>query len=447
MDVGNEGEYDDVNLLKAMSLRTTGTVSNDYDEVEYITVDPPPPPSLEFSTDLRWEVKRDGGWFEYPSEVGTLIEGEYQSNIKLKVDPAMNIAIGSGRLVDLTSYHETDDGGQVLGSVRRNESITALDASLKVRIYRNVRSGLGIRVGAASKLAKAPLEPLAGCYVTGVSLATHKDLILTGMKIKRIDGIDFAESDPKSVAKYLKDKSVVVLELETTAFSERIQKQDALKNTKNYAYAGDVPEGNKRRADTAHPRPAGKRDASTIGSKASQAMVKGEMARLMDLVEHYKDEIEKLKQQLVAEKEETLKWKTLCRQQDELLEMMKEKKTNTDQQATGKVELWHSLAKSDCDEYDKLWRDTARGATRLSAGVARALFIGSDLDSNALAKIWSLSDVDRPYGQLSYSEFMVACKLIAIAQEDGTKSLPTVVDANIMRKETGLPQFNDNTEC
>jgi hypothetical protein len=64
-------------------------------------------------------------------------------------------------------------------------------------------------------------------------------------------------------------------------------------------------------------------------------------------------------------------------------------------------------------------------------------FLGtSGLGQDALRAIWSLSDTDLPKGRLCETEFMVACKLVAVAQAGQP------VTAGAEQADVALPTFD-----
>jgi len=75
------------------------------------------------------------------------------------------------------------------------------------------------------------------------------------------------------------------------------------------------------------------------------------------------------------------------------------------------------LTRKDIVVCKALWESvTTPFETALSADEAKVFFGGSALPSSTLRKIWRLSDIEIPHGQLSELEFYTAVKLIAVAQ-------------------------------
>jgi hypothetical protein len=85
--------------------------------------------------------------------------------------------------------------------------------------------------------------------------------------------------------------------------------------------------------------------------------------------------------------------------------------------AAGVVEAELGLSLEHFAVYQTLWAETKAPAGQLSAKSALALFSTSGLSQGTLGGIWNLANTSPPKGSLKESEFYVALKLMALAQD------------------------------
>lgn len=95
-----------------------------------------------------------------------------------------------------------------------------------------------------------------------------------------------------------------------------------------------------------------------------------------------------------------------------------------------------ALNDNDASEYERLWADVAKsGSDTVLAKIGVSLFKPSKLGNKALRRIWDLCDITPPHGELTKDEFMIACKLIGLAQDGIEASLENLT------KDCQLPRI------
>lgn len=113
-------------------------------------------------------------------------------------------------------------------------------------------------------------------------------------------------------------------------------------------------------------------------------------------------------------------------------------------ESDGKIASRLGLADQELEAYAKLWADAETVNELFPAGAAVTFLGTSGLPQSQLRTIWTLADTDAPRGQLDKEEFMVACKLVALAQA----GKPVKSDATALAVKVPLPKlgtFSDSS--